>query len=1440
MKKIFTSLLALGFLWINGYSQVYVDETFDADIPSDWTTTSIGPNAYPWFWNDGTGTQTLDGTGYARVDADAAGSANVIHEILEAPAFDASAGNIIVVQFDQYYNEYVDEDTAFVEVWDGTNWNVVLEQNTNDVGGWDPNAAATTIIITDYVNASGDTKVRFRYDDGGTWAFYWAIDNVVISSVDCLEPINTMIEPGAIAAVVSWDSGSGNSDIVFGPTGVDPDDLAGTGGTQVDDAANPYTITGLDPETTYEVWLRDDCGVDGESPWAGPYSYTTTIACPTPFFYSSGVSNVTSTSATISYTQNGLGDMYAVIGPQDFLPGDPSSDTIALTSNPFELTGLDPLTFYSMFIFMDCQGDDLGTSENSGTVNFNTLTDAAGTSCGDPFVLSNANMPYTSVGQSMCGYGNNVTTSYTPGSCDLYAGYEEIVYVYAPETADEVLGIYGANSTTESSIYFTITTMCPDSAGSECVASGTWSSSTEPTFLLTTDGYDLSVGETYYITVSGYTYNGCFLDLQIFVIDCDTPSNLSYVNYPDSTVLTWDFVNDSTTNWQVVWGIEGFDPGTEGTTVSGSYENGQTSATLTITGLSDTVAYEFYVTDECGFNNVSIPAGPGVFVGPPPVNDLCENATTISCGETLTGSNITANDVGNSTSTCNGWDYPQGPTVWYTFEGTGDEVVLNTCGTDWNTSIYVYTGSCGDSLECFGFANGNYYLGEYQCGSGNYDPSYLSMQTEAGVTYTVAIAAGTTWQPPTGQFYLTMECIPCSSPYELEVLTVSNEAALINWQTFNEGATYTYEYGLDGFTPGAGVGSGTGIVGTDGPPVTISGLLADTTYQFYFFEECSVGSTDTLWTSFTTNLEAPPANDLCENAQVIACGESDTSSLTYATTFGNTLDPICGTDYDYLDVSTIWYQFVGTGQEMHLSTCGSNVNGTGSFYAELALFTGECGALECEVFSNYDYDLDCGLNPYSTTSFSFYGEEGVTYYVAFTATSSYYTQNSQTVLNLECIDCSVPYDLTASVTDVTASLSWSSYNQNTTYTLAWDSAGFDYPTEPGNVVTGNNSTDVPVELSDLEPGATYTFYVTEYCESIGGNSDTVSFTFTTYPEPPPVNDDICNAIALTAGDTLETTNQYASTEAGEPVPDGGSCNDPDQMLWCNNNLNSTSWYTFTPDMDGMTTISTCYSGNFFDSQLAVYKMDDCDGFVNWELVAANDDYNPCDGGTTLSSTVTTCLEGGVTYYIQVDPYSTPSEWTPIVGEPFYIWVDFDGGEVMNEIAFPTPHTASINFDYNSTLGVNVDYTLYYTNTVTNEEMMVTGNTADLPIVIDGLDDATMYDFYISCGDACNTTSEVSSFTTLLDGINELGFGKNVSVYPNPATDKIIVEINAEVSEGSVISLISLQGKVIYSEVVKENTTDYRTEIDVDNYARGIYLLKLEDENSSIQQRIIVQ
>ena len=42
--------------------------------------------------------------------------------------------------------------------------------------------------------------------------------------------------------------------------------------------ANPYTEMGLAPETTYDFYVRADCGGDGTSMWVGPMSFTTACA----------------------------------------------------------------------------------------------------------------------------------------------------------------------------------------------------------------------------------------------------------------------------------------------------------------------------------------------------------------------------------------------------------------------------------------------------------------------------------------------------------------------------------------------------------------------------------------------------------------------------------------------------------------------------------------------------------------------------------------------------------------------------------------------------------------------------------------------------------------------------------------------------------------------------------------------------------------------------------------------------------------------------------------------------------------------------------------------------------------------------------------------------------------------------------------------------------
>ena len=1393
MKKRFTLITTLLLLMQGLYSQDYINESFATDIPATWSTSSES-DVNPWFWTAGyNGTQTIDGTPFVMVDSDDAGSGGVdLVENLDTPGFDASAGNIIIVDFDQYFNQ-LGNDEVFVQVWDGSVWNTAWSYaGPTDLGSWS-NPNHQTIIITDLVNPSGDTKVRFRYIDGASWAWWWAIDNVVVSSVDCLEPQQLAVSQlGAISTQVTWNSGSGNSNLAYGPTGFDINDIVGTGGTLITSATSPYDISGLDPETSYEFYVQDDCGVDGISGWSGPVSFTTTIGCPVPVF--TAFSDPATNGITISFNQ-GFGDVYIIYGAEDFILGT-GGDTTAAVTSPYTITGLDPLTFYDIYLFMDCEGDGLGFSDNTGPFTFNTLVDGPGTNCADPIILNN-NLPYVSPEATICGYGNNIGIS----NCFPFTTTnEEILFAYSPETDDEVLAI-SLENLSGNYAFISVLDGCPDDVDASCIAS-IQSNFGETSVLL--DGIDVLSGEIYYIMISTYSWNPCLtFDLSINLVTCPTPSALSAVSNSDgSAELNWTS-NSGAAGFQLEWGIAGFEQGT-GTVVDGDY--GVDGPPFTIEGLTSENNYEFYITDLCDFGSISLPAGPFEFSGPPPANDLCADAISIECGDVVTGNTAAATITGNPTAFCG--TGLTAASVWYTFIGTGDDITLNLCGSDYDTKIHLFSGTCTD-LVCVGGNDDNFA----NCPTNGLN-SYLYASTEVGVTYYVIVSG---FSSNTGIYNLEYNCITCPLISGLTV-SVTDVSANVNWTTSNDGADYFIEYGPVGFTPGTGTII-SGVVGTDGPADDITGLTAGTSYDVYVHEECSaVDITNELFTTFTTNLLPPPANDLCSDAILLNCGDTDSGSTVYATQIGNPAGSLCG--FMTLNSNAVWYEIVGNGQLATVTTCGSD------FDTELFVFTGTCDELTCYVGADGNNGGCTSGTTWGPSIVEFLAEEGVTYYVAVAGWSAFYTGNYE--ISYECDPCGDPSGLAVSTTDVTSNISWSSYIPGASYTLVYGEAGFDWV--DGTTVSGVN-TDLPVLLTGLTAATTYDVCIFEYCEAETSNTDTICTTWTTNLLPPPANDDICNAIELVAGEILQTTNLYASVQAGEPVPPATGCQDPAQMGWCNSNISNSTWYSFTPEMNGMSVISTCFTGSY-DTQLAVYT-GDCNDLSSLVLVAANDDQIGGCSAATFASTVSVCLEGGVTYYIQVDPYSSFGN-----GANFPISVEYEEAAIINLIDFVSSTDITIDWEYFTTSGTDTDFWLVYTNVLTGDTGSYFGNTADLPIIIDGLEINTEYEYSIYCIDDCNTLSGPNYFITL--SIGELAFGRNINIYPNPVLDKLTIEINAEIKKGTSISILNMQGQYIYQNTINDNVSEYRSEIDMSNYARGVYMLKVEDENASIQKRIIVQ
>src|SRR5699024_6532111 len=139
----------------------------------------------------------------------------------------------------------------------------------------------------------------------------------------------------------------------------------------------------------------------------------------------------------------------------------------------------------------------------------------------------------------------------------------------------------------------------------------------------------LTAGDTYYVQVDGAgSSEGTFC---IEVQDnggCVAPSDISHENISyDSVDISWTS-NGGETTWEIIYGPEGFDPDTEGTSVID--DDGEIGQTLS--GLNPETEYDVYVRAICGEDEESELAGPEHFtteVAPPENDDLC-NATPLT------------------------------------------------------------------------------------------------------------------------------------------------------------------------------------------------------------------------------------------------------------------------------------------------------------------------------------------------------------------------------------------------------------------------------------------------------------------------------------------------------------------------------------------------------------------------------------------------------------------------------------------------------------------------------------------------------------------------------------------------------------------------------------------------------------------------------------------
>ncbi|MFA6201309.1 MAG: T9SS type A sorting domain-containing protein, partial [Bacteroidales bacterium] len=107
----------------------------------------------------------------------------------------------------------------------------------------------------------------------------------------------------------------------------------------------------------------------------------------------------------------------------------------------------------------------------------------------------------------------------------------------------------------------------------------------------------------------------------------------------------------------------------------------------------------------------------------------------------------------------------------------------------------------------------------------------------------------------------------------------------------------------------------------------------------------------------------------------------------------------------------------------------------------------------------------------------------------------------------------------------------------------------------------------------------------------------------------------------------------------------------------------------------------------------------------------------------------------------------------------------------------------------------------------------------------------------SAGDAYG--DEVTFKTDSLSGLSDIEANKfSISMYPNPATNTTKLVISGVEGETD-IAINDVQGKLIYKTTAKAVNGKVEQTIDVNNFAKGVYYVRIQNQTTSRTQKLIV-
>ncbi len=494
---------------------------------------------------------------------------------------------------------------------------------------------------------NGSNEVWFKLTMSGAEGASVAsnIDNVVFSGtpLTCLTPVNmtAVANDAPTQAVVSWSPAGDNEEsytLVYYTSALSNDALnsflsvSQYASYVATNATSPHTLTNLNADTHYYVYVRANCGGDDNSLWANA-DVTTPAVCTISGLEATDVAGST---ASLSWTTGAGSTMIRVFTAAKNNPWEATADLFleeTVNGTSYDLTGLAFSTTYHVYAKSVCSENNISeTAHTSFTTNFadnvSELTVNNGTTTNeyvpiygyyvDNISKSQFIIPALSLDDMVEGtihqlkfYCSQSSVNFGNARFKVYIG--ETTATTLSSTTPNYSGmteVYaGALSISGGMMQIDLTTPYLYNGGNLMIGvlettSGSYSytywygvSQSSNTSIGGYGSYDVSYYQ--FLPKTTFTYSPA-------VYSCPKPTNLAAGNVTaTSATITWLAGGDETA-WVLKYGPAGFDVETAGTEVAV-----ETTPSYEMTGLTANTAYDVYVkavcsdTDESAWRMVS-------------------------------------------------------------------------------------------------------------------------------------------------------------------------------------------------------------------------------------------------------------------------------------------------------------------------------------------------------------------------------------------------------------------------------------------------------------------------------------------------------------------------------------------------------------------------------------------------------------------------------------------------------------------------------------------------------------------------------------------------------------------------------------------------------------------------------------------------------------------